>query len=59
MVMNYVAIVVSPFIVEYMQDLSGVKGENFPFLMNAVVAVVALVAIWMRRTIVSRNKHMM
>lgn len=57
MVMNYVAIVISPFIVEWGQELAGVKGEGFPFLMNAIIAASALAMIWMRRAVVSKDKH--
>ncbi len=59
MVMNYVAIVISPFIVEWGQELAGVKGEGFPFLMNAIIAASALAIIWIRRAVVSRDKYMM
>lgn len=59
MVMNYVAIVISPFIVEWGQELSGVKGEDFPFLMNTIIAAAALAIIWIRRAVVSRDKYMM
>lgn len=38
MTMNYVAIVVSPFIVEFLQDVTGMKGNASPFLLNAIIA---------------------
>ena len=59
MVMNYVAIVVSPFIIELVQDVFGVSNESFPFMLNALVAAVALIFIWARRSFLCRNKRMM
>ena len=43
MSMNYVAIVIAPFIVDWVQELLGVKGERFPFALNALLGFVALV----------------
>ncbi len=48
MTMNYVAILVSPFIVDWVQELCRVKSENFPFLLNAVTGFVALIFMFMR-----------
>lgn len=45
MAMNYVAIVVSPFAVELLQDITGMKGESSVFFINAVIALLALIAI--------------
>lgn len=42
MSMNYVAIVISPFVMEYLQDITGMKDEGSPFLINAVIAFFAL-----------------
>lgn len=42
MSMNYVAIVIAPFIVDWAQDIMNIKGERFPFVLNAVVGFVAL-----------------
>lgn len=43
MVMNYVAIVVAPFVIEALQDVTGFKGNGSPFLINALIAFAALV----------------
>ena len=43
MVMNYVAVVVAPFILEFLQDMTGLKSGSSPFLINAVVALAALI----------------
>lgn len=51
MVMNYVAIVISPFVTEFLQYLAGVKDETFPFLANAVIAFVAMMFIALRRMV--------
>lgn len=51
MTMNYVAIVASPFITDGIQHISGVKGEHFPFLLNAVAALCALVLLLVMRYI--------
>lgn len=56
MVMNYIAIVVSPFVVEMMQWLFGVSGDGSPFLLNAIAAAVALALMLVRKTIVSKHK---
>lgn len=49
MVMNYVAIVISPFVLEAGQELFGAKGEAFPFLFNAVAAGIGLLILLIRR----------
>lgn len=43
MVMNYVAIVVAPFLLEFFQDATGLKSGSSPFLINAVIAFVAFI----------------
>ena len=43
MVMSYVAIVVAPFLLELLQDVTGMKSGSSPFLINAVVAMAALI----------------
>lgn len=45
MSMNYVAIVIAPFIVDWAQDLLHVKGERFPFAFNAVLGFVAVLVL--------------
>ena len=42
MSMNYVAIVIAPFITGWAQDILGIKGERFPFMFNAVIGFAAL-----------------
>ena len=42
MSMNYVAIVIAPFVVDWIQDAVNVKGERFPFALNALLGFVAL-----------------
>ena len=54
MTMNYVAIVVSPFVIELLQDLSGVKGETSSFLLNSIVGFVFLVPLVLNRLFVKR-----
>ncbi len=49
MTMNYVAILISPFVVDWIQELVGVKGERFPFALNSVVGFVALLFMLLRR----------
>lgn len=48
MSMNYVAILLSPFVVDWLQELSGIKGEGFPFILNAVIALIALMFMFIR-----------
>ena len=48
MTMNYVAIVVSPFIMEYIQKFTGAESEDAPFMINAVIALIAFVFILWR-----------
>jgi predicted MFS family arabinose efflux permease len=55
MTMNYVAILISPFLVEWAQDILGVKGERFPFVLNGVVGGVAIVFLLLRRVWLKRN----
>ena len=55
MTMNYVAILISPFLVDWGQELFGVKGERFPFVLNACVGGVALLFLLVRRVWVKRN----
>ena len=48
MTMNYVAILISPFVVEWMQELFGNKSERFPFVLNSVIGLLALVFLFAR-----------
>ncbi|MBO5922370.1 MAG: MFS transporter, partial [Bacteroidaceae bacterium] len=55
MTMNYVAILISPFLVDWMQELFGVKGVRFPFVLNSAIGAVALVFLWIRSLLLKRN----
>ena len=55
MTMNYVAILISPFLVDWLQSVFDVKGERFPFALNAVVGAVALLFLLVRRVWVKHN----
>ena len=55
MTMNYVAILISPFLVDWVQELLGLKGERYPFVLNAVVGGIALLFLLVRRVWVKRN----
>ena len=46
MSMNYVAIVLCPYIVDFVQNLSGVKSNSFPFVFNACVGLLAFMVLW-------------
>lgn len=56
MAMNYVAILVSPFVVDYMQDFTGMKGERFPFALNSIISFLALAIIGVYYIIVRHNR---
>jgi hypothetical protein len=43
--MNYVAIVIAPFVIELVQKMLGVKSERFPFVFNALLGLVALLVL--------------
>lgn len=48
MTMNYVAILIAPFVVDWLQDLTGIKGERFPFILNSIIGFVALIFMFVR-----------
>lgn len=48
MTMNYVAIVIAPFVVELAQDVSGNNSDSFPFAFNAVVSFAVLAVLYFR-----------
>lgn len=50
MAMNYLAVMVCPFVVDLFRDLFHTHGEQFPFLFNAVLVAVMAAVTWMRRT---------
>lgn len=54
MTMNYVAIVISPFVIELLQHLAGVEGEASPFLLNSIVGFVFLVPLVLNCLFVKR-----
>lgn len=54
MTMNYVAIVIAPFIIRYLQEFTGLKGNAAPFLINAVIAALALAYMLLRKLVLKR-----
>ena len=42
MTMNYVAILVAPFVVDFMEKILGNTADRFPFVLNSVIAFLAL-----------------
>ena len=57
MSMNYVAIVIAPFVVDWVQDMLGVKGEHFPFLLNALLGFVGLLFMSLMKVYDKRKKE--
>lgn len=55
MTMNYVAILISPFIVDWMQDLFDSKSAGFPFALNSVIGIVAFIFMLLRRVWLKRK----
>ena len=56
MSMNYVAIVIAPFVVDWVQDILGIKGERFPFVLNAVLGFAALLFMLLLNVYNNRKK---
>lgn len=56
MTMNYVAIVVSPFVVEFMQKVSGISGDSFPFALNSLIGFAAFLYLILRRYLVNYKR---
>ena len=53
MTVNYVAVVVCPFVVDFAKEIFRQKAESFPFVASAVlVAMVALLALLLRKSFV-------
>lgn len=50
MVMNYVAIVISLPVIDFLQNLSGVKNERFAFALNFFISIAAFVFLLLRGT---------
>ena len=46
MAMNYLAVMVCPFVVDLFRKLLHIHGEHFPFLFNAVLVLVVAVITW-------------
>lgn len=46
MAMNYLAVMICPFVVDLFRKLLHIHGEHFPFLFNAVLVLVAAVITW-------------
>lgn len=55
MTMNYVAILIAPFLLDWLQDIFGIKGERFPFALNSIIGIVAFVFLLLRRVWLRRN----
>ncbi len=49
MSVNYLAVMVCPFIVDLFRHLFGTHSDRFPFFFNALLAAAAAVLIWFRR----------
>ena len=47
MTMNYVAIVVCPSVVDFFQDLSGIKSERFAFAFNSCFGIIATIILFL------------
>ena len=53
MTVNYVAVVVCPFVVDFVAKLMGQNRSTFPFVVSAIlVALVALLSLIMRKSFV-------
>ena len=57
MSMNYVAIVIAPFIVDWAQHIFGIKGERFPFMLNGVIGFAALLFLLLLKVYDNRRKE--
>ena len=56
MAMNYVAIVIAPFVVDWAQKIFG-GGERFPFALNAVIGFVAFIFLLLLRVYENRRRE--
>ena len=53
MTVNYVAVVVCPFVVDFSAKITGNHKESFPFVASAIlVALVAVLSLLMRKSFV-------
>lgn len=51
MTMNYVAILIAPFVIEFMEKILGNTADRFPFILNSVIAFLALAFILVLRVV--------
>ena len=56
MAMNYVAILLCPFVVDFFQNMAHVKSERFAFGLNVVIAILFLFVALLRRVVVICRK---
>ena len=56
MVMNYVAILVCPFIVDYMQDIVHDHSQRFAFGFNFIIAILSLLVMIIGRIVLVYKK---
>lgn len=49
MAMNYLAVLICPFLVDLFRRMLHVRSESFPFLFNAVLVLVVALVTWRRR----------
>ncbi len=57
MSMNYVAIVIAPFIVDWVQEIFRIKGERFPFALNAIIGFAAFLFLLLRNVFEKRRQE--
>ena len=51
MTMNYVAILIAPVVIEFMEKILGNTADRFPFILNSVIAFLALAFILVLRVV--------
>ena len=49
MMMNYLAILLCPFIIDFFQSLFHIKSQEFPFVFNLIITIAALVWAYVKR----------
>lgn len=50
MAVNYLSVMVCPFIVDFFRDVMHAHGETFPFMFNAALTVLVMIAAWVGRS---------
>ena len=50
MAMNYLAVLLCPFIVDFFQSLFHVRSQEFPFIFNLCITILALIWAYRRKT---------